>query len=268
MLKRYEALYAPWLARLHRRTSRRIDPARYDGIFVLGNQKTGSTAIAHLLARYAGLSLCSYVRPMARYQKCIVNGTLPLARFVQAQRYYFRAEVVKDNELTLFTDQVHEIFPHARLLYIVRDPYQNIRSILDRLDLPGQCQHLDTLDIADGGWKMVVDNRWQGFRQEDSIRSLAMRWQQCAELAPEMTARCLVIRYEDFLADKERKIAEVAGFFELGQVNEITDLCVKRFQPRGRHRDLASEAFFSQEALDIIAKTCRDGMRRFGYASL
>lgn len=259
-----ERLRPAW-ARLHALLTPRLDLAALDPVLVLGNQKTGSTAIARLLAAYGRLGIAADVPPAHTREQALVEGALPMSDFLQQARYYFRHAVVKENMLTLPAGALLEALPQARFVYVVRRAGENIRSILDRLGLPGRPLPFHALPAVPEGWRSVVDGRWLFPDARNHIAALAARWTRTARLYQQHRARLTLVRYEDFTADKERTIARLAEHLGIPQRQDIRSLLDVPFQPRGAHRRVAPADFFSPEALRIIRHRCTDAMQALGY---
>ncbi len=178
-------------------------------ILVLGNQKSGTTAIAALLAERAGLSV---TWDLTMHDHTLIvevyKGRAAFEEFVQKNRYGFSKQVIKDCTLTFLYDSLKERFPRAQFVMVMRDPRDNIRSILDRLELPGDQTKLDPAryeEMAEG-WKLVVDGTWMGINSENYIDSLAARWNRAARIYLEHQEAVKLIRYEDFMQGKVEAI--------------------------------------------------------------
>jgi hypothetical protein len=104
-------------------------------IFVLGNQKSGTTAIAALFARLSGqtVTLDLFREVWWPTYQGIPSGDVSFDAFVARNRWGFSRDIVKEPNLTLFPDALAERFPEARTIFVVRDPRDNIRSLLNRL---------------------------------------------------------------------------------------------------------------------------------------
>ena len=170
------ALLWPVAVKAHQWFTPRLDLAALDSVLVLGNQKTGSTAIARLLAAYGELGVASDIHLLQSADLQVTNDPAWVGAFIQQARYYFRQSVIKENALTPATGALLDVLPKARPIYITRHPVHNIRSILDRLNLPGTPRPLDALELEDDGWTSIVDSRHLGFEAADHIASLAQRW--------------------------------------------------------------------------------------------
>lgn len=255
----------PALVWAYRLFSPRLDLESLDPVLVLGNQKTGSTAIAKLLAARGNLSAATDIHPLQKPEAHLNNDPSTVEAFLQHVRYYFRHDLVKENVLTPATDALLKVLPQARPVYVVRHPVHNTRSILDRLGLPGTPRPLHTLDLSDGGWRSVVENHAFDGQADDHITSLAQRWSQTAAVYLRHRDRLTLVRYEDFMADKQACIHHLAERIDVPQKRDIRPLLDVPFQPRGRHRSVPPESFFSDEALAIINEECANTMRALNY---
>lgn len=92
-------------------------------VLVLGPQKSGTTAIAVLLARYAGLEVASDLRwrPPLLLRDDYAGAEL-VEQLVKKHRLEFSPGVIKDPELTFLYPHLRERFPEARCVMIMRGP--------------------------------------------------------------------------------------------------------------------------------------------------
>ena len=259
------ALLWPVAVKAHQWFTPRLDLAALDSVLVLGNQKTGSTAIARLLAAYGELGVASDIHLLQSADVQVTNDPAWVGAFIQRARYYFRQSVIKENALTPATGALLDVLPKARPIYITRHPVHNIRSILDRLNLPGTPRPLDALEIEDDGWTSIVDSRHLGFEAADHIASLAQRWTYMTAIYRRHRDRLTLVRYEDFMADKLATIQQLAGQLDIAARQDIRPLLDVPFQPCGSHRSEAPTSFFSADALAIINRHCATGMDALNY---
>jgi len=234
-------------------------------VLVLGNQKTGSTAIAELLAHRGQLRAATDLHPLQSATVQVENDPASAARLVQRLRYYFRRDLVKENELTAATDALLEVLPRARPVFVVRHPVHNIRSILDRLALPGRPRPFSALPLSGDGWERIVRGRDYGIEADDHITALALRWVRTTAMYRRHPDRLHLVRYEDFVADKLSTINTLAAQLGIEPKADIRPLLDVPFQPRGDHRATAPRDFFSERALAIIHDQCADGMDALHY---
>ena len=153
-----------------------------------GSPKSGTTAIAALLAEATGLSISN--DPFWRVLRSdgdgyllpdVLEGNLPLDAFVRKYPAYFSARIVKDPDFAFLYRELQQVFPESPQVFIVRDPRQNIRGILDRLHMRGDLEHLGPAEnrrlAREGGWRAVLDGRGLGLDgRANYIGRLAQRW--------------------------------------------------------------------------------------------
>lgn len=238
-------------------------------VFVLGNQKSGTTAVAALLSVATGLSatldlMAEIVRP--RYPE-VLRGELGFPAFVRHHKLYFARPIVKDPNLTLLYSHLRSFFPGAQFVFVVRDPRDNIRSILDRLNLPGNLSDLtqQQRSTISKAWSLILDSGWLGFPDGSYVQMLASRWNIMADVLLRHRDSMVLIRYEDFLNDKCGSIGQLATQLGLRTVEDISNKIDLQFQPRGRNRDLDWLTFFGKENLRRIEQTCSSRMHQLGY---
>ena len=115
-------------------------------LFILGNQKSGTTVIANLLSQATSKSLTS------DFQSAISHKTLQLeldfhllkfSDFIQDYKYEFSKDIIKEPFLSYYIDELINEFPKAKFVLIIRSPFQNIRSILNRLIVPGNLEKIN-----------------------------------------------------------------------------------------------------------------------------
>jgi hypothetical protein len=155
-------------------------------------------------------------------------------------------------------------FGSTRAVIVVRDPWQNIRSILERVDVRG-----DLDNVVRG--KRRINRTWQsalagsdlGLSPQHYIDVLAKRWLRAAEIADELKDRLALVRYEDFSRDKRGTVERLAKELSLPVVEDISAIVDRPFQPRGRGAD--PKVFFG-ENYERIARICGPVATKYGYA--
>jgi hypothetical protein len=236
-------------------------------VFVLGNQKSGTTAIAALVARMVDLPVSlDLKREIADpVIDAVKQNRMSFEKFIDRNRLDFSRDIIKEPSLTLCYDELAERFPKSRFVMVIRDPRENLRSILQRLGLPGSATSLtdDQLNELPRAWRLVVDGRWLGLSGDHYIDMLAERWNYTTDLYLRHEARSILVRFEDFLGDKAGTIRELARNLGLTERRDVSDQVDKPFQPPG-DRTVTWADFFGDN-LQRIERICGDRMRRFGY---
>ena len=240
-------------------------------IFVFGNQKSGTSAIAALLGEMTGRSytidiFCHF----GDIESQLLGGQASLNEFIQQTRFYFSRDIVKDPSLTFFYDELKERFPNAERIFVLRDPRQNIRSILNRLGLPGNLNDLSPekwhqIAITHPAWLPVLDGKLAGHQGKSYIETLALRCQKTFQIYLQNRAEVIPIYYEAFKADKSGAIQALAQQLGLPIRNDITALKDIQFQPKG-NATVPLDIFFGPENLSLIETICGETMMAVGYS--
>ena len=237
-------------------------------IFILGNQKSGTSAIAALLAELTALSAIVDLKKEIEnptYHRVKI-GELSFAEFVKLNRLDFSKDIIKEPNLTLLYQELNDYFPRAKFVFVIRDPRDNIRSMLDRLQIPGNLSQLDQnhWQKITPAWELIINNQWLGIEGENYIEMLAGRWNYTTNIFWQHQDKMILTRYEDFLQDKIGELVRIANELGLKPLKDITDKVDIQFQPRG-NREVKWEDFFGNENLRKIELICGDKMKLFGY---
>lgn len=252
---------------IHRYILGTLRPLTENPVFILGNQKSGTTAIAALLAHRTGLSVTLDIPPFwTEAELAVQRGSMTLDSFVRRHRYYFTHDIIKEPALTFCFGQLMARYPDARYVLIVRNPYDNVRSILNRLGLPG-----DLVDINDEQlqtlppvWQAIVSGTILDSCGENYIDHLAQRWTRAAKLWLEDQHDFIRVRYEDFQQDKLALIDSLALALQLEMRNDIRDRLDIQYQPKGEH-SVDEARFFGHKNLARITAICGDYLEPLGY---
>ena len=235
-------------------------------IFLLGNQKAGTTAIAALLGRSTGLSVMLDTRTMYEPNQTLIHrGSLQLKDLTDIRPRDFNNKIWKEPSFTLLFNHIIKYYPESKFGFIVRNPFSNIKSILDRLRIDGKTKTLEKhqLEALSPEWKLVLDGKWLGLDGPGPIEFLAQRWNCCAEIYLQNADRMELIRYEDFINEKVATIEAFADRLGLPTRNEISHCVDQQYQPKGSNE--SPFEFFGRTNHDKIFRICRDTMRNFGY---
>lgn len=239
-------------------------------IFVFGNQKAGTSAIAALLGEATGLSytidiLCLY----ENLETKLLQGESSFDEVIHKARYYFSQDIIKDPGFTFFYDEIASRFPKSKKVFILRDPRQNIRSILNRLEIPGNLpdlspQHWQHIRENFPNWYHILEGSLAGHKGENYIETLALRCQKAFRIYRQHQAELIAIHYEDFQKNKVEKIQNLASQLGLQAIKNIDHVKDVQFQPRGNN-SLSLNDFFGNENLHRIEAICQEDMEALGY---
>jgi hypothetical protein len=235
-------------------------------LFVFGNQKSGTSAIAGLLSAATGEPLIRDFRGAREpHLGRLLRGETPVARFVSRNAWAFSTPIVKEPSLTFVAPQLLEQFPAARAVFIVRDPWANIRSILGRQNIRGDARH----PAPEGGkrlnatWRSIFAGRDLGFEPDHFIGILAKRWLRAAEICDALGDRAVAIRYEDFNCSKSATIDSLSEKLNLTCKHDISGMVDHSFQRSGQVSGSVAE-FFGPN-LARINDICGSRAARLGY---
>jgi|TARA_B110000914_G_scaffold150098_1_gene131521 hypothetical protein len=238
--------------------------------FILGNQKSGTTVIASLLGELSNKkSSIDLFYSGFRYKNFLnwKKEKISTKQFINLNKLDFSAEIIKEPHLTVFYNELKKYYPKSKFVFIVRNPIDNIRSILDRLNIKGNQLSLNNNDKNNifHSWKLVFDNSWVGQENNNYIENLASRWNLLFNIYKENNDNIILIKYEDFSNNKLDCIKKLAKKLELNELNEINHLLNKQFQSKGKNKNQDMLSFFGKENYNIILKICGDNMRHLGY---
>lgn len=242
----------------------RINPAP---IFVLGNQKSGTTAIAALLSQLTEASATLDIRGIYEpVRTSLHRKEISFEEFVQRNRLDFSREIVKEPNLVFLRDELLSWFPNSKMLFISRDPRSNIRSILNRLSIPGDLPYLEEKHLSSlhAGWRGTINGEYLGLEGKNYIETLAARWDLAAKTYLENADNITLIRYEDFCEDKVGEIERLARRVGLEPVSDISDMVDHQYQRRG-DKNISWREFFGAENLARIEYICGERMEKLGY---
>ena len=240
--------------------------------FVLGNQKSGTSAVAGLMAAATGKrTLIDFDIDRVSLIREVRSGARSL------QSFFFRngerlqgQEIIKEPHLTFALNHLLEVFPETSVVFVVRDPVENIRSIAERLrlDREGLNQNVgrflsERREHLSQGWQLVFDdvalNGKDSFEQT-VLELLVQRWMLAVRAIRDCRSNVVTIRYEQFQNDKEAEIARVCREADMVPIHPLNEKAEHSFQPPGPKR-------FRFDEKDVLAirSDCRDEMEWIGY---
>src|SRR5690606_12653394 len=105
---------------------------------------------------------------------------------------------------------------------------------------------------------------WMGLKGGTYIEMLAARWNRATDIYFEHQDSIMLVRYEDFLADKPGTIQNLAEHLNIPGINDISAKLDHPFEPPG-NRTIPWIEFFGQENLLRIDQLCAVNMDRLEY---
>ena len=171
----------------------------------------------------------------------------------------FSKDIIKEPQATFMIPLIDSYFDMEKYVFIIRNPFDNIRSILNRLQIPGD---LDEINLED------VNHRWRGkFKRggPNYIKDLAELWLEANSQDKYMyNSRCHLVKYEDFMKNKIIFIEKLVNNLNLHKINDIKQFADIQFQPKGNsNTDLLM--FFGMKNIKLIHDICGEKMMTFGY---
>lgn len=237
-------------------------------VIVLGNHKAGTSAIAGLLGALTGQPVALELRKELKRDRyrAVHESRVPFATLVAHNKVDFSQPIVKENHLSTMPEKVMAYFPDSPIAMVIREPRDNIRSLLNRLHIPGDRERIaaDAWRSVPDVWKIVLDGHWLGLSYETYIEQLALRWNLIVDHYFANRERWVLQRYEDFQADKLGQLTSLAEAVGLTPECDISDKLDYPFQPRG-NRSAAWETFYGEKNLAAIERICGSRMTQLGY---
>lgn len=250
---------------------RRVRTERGAGkVIVAGMPKSGTTAIASLLGAAMGRSVVSdpfyqMDKNGIQFREPLFSGKLNIADVWMRHPEYFDGDVIKDPNFPLLFHDLSAFLPRAKKVCIFRDPRDNLRSLLNRVALPGNPQGVDLKETrVNKTWSMVLGGEIPKIPGSDYLEVLAWRWLYSFREMSAGAKGVEIIRYEDFNKDKLRTIYSLVrkmGFEVSADIGNAVD---KNFQPPGK-KDTDLHEFFGVEGLKKIEEICEEGIVGLGY---
>jgi hypothetical protein len=195
----------------------------------------------------------------------LLSGRTSLERLVERYPRPFSRELIKEPNLTFFFDDLRQCFPAACFVFVARDPRDNLRSLLDRMGLPGDLGRFDPRAwTVPATWNHLLDRTAWRLSGDFAVELLAERWNRSADVYLEHKEDLVLVRYEDFVEEKVASISDLAGRIGRAVIRDIADRVDVPYQSAG-NGDACWPVFFGEENLGRIEDLCHERMRQFGY---
>lgn len=263
-LRNVAGLPLPSRRLIRERLLARTTAANPHPLFVFGNQKSGTTAIAGLLAAATGKTVTlDFAGAEHPYATDLLSGATPIAEFVRRNSWALSSHVIKEPTLTFVAPQLMDYFGVKKAVFIVRNPFDNIRSILVRQRLRGDMEALPDRVRLNPTWRKILSGEDLGLSRSHYIDVLARRWLRAAEIFQSRREHFVLVRYEDFLRNKKPEIAQIARAFNLDIVEDVDPLLDFEYQPRDKNME-APHLFFGSN-YGRIENICKSAAINFGY---
>lgn len=274
VVKQLPPASAEWVNRLKKAYKNKIALIHPSPIIILGHQKSGTTAIAALLGQISGLPVTidpfHHIDLNAHLRQKLFKQELAFDDVLQAHKFYFSTPIIKDPNFTFLYEDVSQRFPQATFVQVMRDPRQMIRSVLNRLKLPGNlpalegnwCKQLQKMPAK--GWSLMLAGDLPHVEGSNYIERLAHRWNWATDTYQAHRDEIILLCYENFVQNKAESIRDLAQQVGLNPIHDISAQVNIQYQPRGNYRVNWLE-FFGKDNLQRIETICGTRMQSFGY---
>ena len=221
--------------------------------WVFGLPKSGTTVFAKAIAVKTNQSILldtpllwgTSMAPLTREEVVSMRSQHPVT---------FSTRIVKEPNATMYPEAVLKAVPDSKHLLLVRSPTDNIRSHLDRVNIPGSATSIEGLDIPPAYRRFFEQNS-----ELPPALALARRWKRVHEKKIWNSKQTAVFFYEDLVKKPEFVVEQAVQHLGLPSVNSVDSVFATQFQSRGRNRNAEAETFFgcdlAQEIRDITHPT-------------
>ncbi|MFW5993130.1 MAG: sulfotransferase [Desulfohalobiaceae bacterium] len=175
----------------------------------------------------------------------------------------FASRIIKEPFLTLFYDCLVEHFPKAQFLFLVRDPVENIRSILNRAGYKGRYDPEARLNLS-LEWRSILSGAYISPCCKDVLECLALRWNIMSSIYLDNQENIRLCRYEDFVQDKIKSLQDLCLDLGLPIMHELEHKLELQYQKKGE-TGAGRQSFFSPEETHRIESICKANMQSLGY---
>lgn len=231
-----------------------------DAIWVFGMPKSGTTAIAGLMSKMSNSSVTLDTKYLWEpYISLLKDGHVDFGKHIQKYSYPFSKKIIKEPVATEFYYEIKQEFKLDNYIVITRNPYDNIRSILNRMKIEGNKTDININDVSPG-WRRDL-----GYRKGVSyIQALAEMWNDYYDEKIIYNKSCVIVKYEDFQQNKSAVIRKACKSVGLVPLNSIASYENVQYQPKG-NSDVNIHKFYGNDNLDIITKICSSKMKQLNY---
>jgi len=247
-------------------------------VVVLGHQKTGTTVIASLLAKISKFSMSSdplYVldQGSGNTAELLIEKPDLISKYTEKHPKLFAKQIIKDPDFIFLYPSIKSYYLNAKFIYVLRDPRDTIRSICNRLGMSGTDRIINPVisDMERGNhhWELLLSGSLPKQNEAISetlsfVKKLAYRWCLSNDIYNQYQDDMLLVKYEDFLKDKEKSIADVANELGVNCKQSISQFVDIQYQPKGNSKVDWLE-FFGDEHLHAIEDICSNQMKMYGY---
>lgn len=236
-------------------------------VIILGNQKSGTSAITALLAKATGQSVTIDIPPLWEPTFTdLIQGEKELQDLISDNKIHFSRKIIKEPNLTFLYPQMKKIFPNSKFVLIVREPQANIRSLLNRVNVSGDLSEFKDYAKLPKNWHSIFTHNFSEGQNNAAnyTEILAHRWKKATEIYTKHPQDIQLVKYEDFTKNKAEYIYELAKRLDLEVKNKIESFVDIQYQPKGK-QPLSYTDFFGEANLNKIKKICYENSEQQIY---
>ena len=256
---------------------RQVNP---DAVLVFGCPKSGTSAVAHLLADAGALKATVDIPTFWQTPAAdVLEGRISIDTLLSQHKAYFSRDLIKEPGLTAIMDTLVSRLEAKKVVFVVRDPVTTVRSILQRRGVPGHLTALTSaqrLQLSKRNWHWTYDWPYKCEPHEPAwlsgrhyVEGLAMLWQSSVDALVRTQgqgASPVVIRYEDFIEGKQAVIHQTLEALGVEVKVDISSALDRQFQPAGDHSKPVQD-FFGPDNFDRIIDATHAGREMFNYSA-
>ncbi|MFW5983542.1 MAG: sulfotransferase family protein [bacterium] len=227
-------------------------------LLIVGSERSGTSAITTLLSIAADKKALDdpvytwYLTPYIRMQRKVFSFRL----FWDLNKY----SIIKMPGFAIILFYLKKmIIREFKVVYIVRDPRDNVCSVIERLNngINGLYLNIHYLGGEFDNFEETIAFKWNMYINE------GLKFQK------RYPKRIMFIKYEDFVNDKTGTIKRIGDFSKLKtDIQKIETLVDNQYRKAWSNKIGGKERYkkeLSEEQINRIENICGENMRKFGY---
>lgn len=209
-------------------------------ILILGFPKSGTSAITGLLSRRTGLKATIDTKYLWEpYLTELLNNRLDFKKHIKKHSYPFSKSIIKEPNLVFLVDELLNYYKNPKVVIIKRDKAENIKSILDRLKIPGDLKKNPKPEIINKNWRSLLLNEDRHY-----IESLSYKFDiSTSNLEKFKHLNPIYVNYKEFKQNKILTIDKITNSLDLKVKNDVSDIVNKPFQPKSQNHKSIEDFF-------------------------
>jgi len=127
---------------------------------------------------------------------------------------------------------LNKVFPDAKFIFLVRDPKENISSILDAWNSKNFITYPNLPDFKDR-WSLLLLPNWPDLKNKSNPEIATRQWQTCNEtilneLKEIPNDRWTIVNYQDLILNPDNVISKTCEFIGVEKDQHLTDITNNR----------------------------------------